>query len=104
MLPIIDACRDANIPVLVMNPNYNQDPETKSIIPHCHTMVDHAKFVWKTYVEPSGFNKISVLAHSAGGHCLAEIQKEFEATFYTKVKHIALTDTPPINSKFINNK
>ena len=34
MLPFIDACRDLNIPVLVMNPNLSCDPETGVTIPY----------------------------------------------------------------------
>ena len=93
MLPIIDVCRDANIPVLVMNPNYNKDPETQVTIPHNSTMAEHAVFVWKNYVEPSGFDKISIIAHSAGGGCLSEIIRVFPETFFTKVHKIAYTDS-----------
>jgi hypothetical protein len=36
-------------------------------------MSDHACSVWKNYVENSGFKRIRVIAHSAGGDCLANI-------------------------------
>jgi hypothetical protein len=45
-------------------------------------MTEHAAFVWHNYVIDSGFENISVVAHSAGGACLAEIQTRFEDSFY----------------------
>ena len=38
MLPFIDKCRDLGIPVLVMNPNYNEDPESGVSVPYSQTM------------------------------------------------------------------
>jgi hypothetical protein len=34
MLPFLDLCQEKDIAVLVMNPNYNRDPETGSIVPY----------------------------------------------------------------------
>ena len=65
-----------------MNPNYNMDPKTGKAIKHCETMEDHAVHVWQNYVLDSGFNKILIIAHSAGGGCLSEIQETFKDTFY----------------------
>jgi hypothetical protein len=82
MLPFIDICKRKDIAVLVMNPNFNRDPETGSIVPYNTTMTEHAVFVWRNYVLPSGFKDICVVAHSAGGACLREIQRKFADTFY----------------------
>ena len=56
-------------------------------------MQAHACFVWKTYVENSGFEKILLIAHSAGGACTSAIQKVFSETFYDQVKYLAFTDS-----------
>jgi hypothetical protein len=93
MLPFIDLAKRKDIAVLVMNPNYNRDPETGITIPYSHSMVDHAMFVWENYVVNSGFEDICVVAHSAGGACLQAIQRRFEDTFYNQVKKIAYTDS-----------
>ena len=77
MLPFLRIAKKLGIPVLVMNPNYNRDPQTEVIIPNNHTMTDHAEWVWRHYVEKSGFDKISIVAHSAGGGCLRTIMKGF---------------------------
>jgi hypothetical protein len=34
MFPFIDLCRELDIAVLVMNPNFNRDPETGAIVPY----------------------------------------------------------------------
>ena len=93
MLPFIDRCRDLGIAVLVMNPNYTRCPETGAIIPYAHTMSEHATFVWQHYVLNSGFTEVYVVAHSAGGGCLASIQRMFASTFYEQVAKIAYTDS-----------
>lgn len=93
MLPFLEVCKNLDIAVLVMNPNFNRDPETGAIVPYSQTMTEHAKFVWRNYVVDSGFEDISVVAHSAGGACLQEIQREFASTFYNQVKKIAYTDS-----------
>jgi hypothetical protein len=46
-------------------------------------MEGHCEFVWNDYVKDSGFEDIAVVAHSAGGSCLENIQKKFAATFYS---------------------
>ena len=56
-----------------MNPNHDDEPG----------MDQHAVRVWGNYIENSGFSKILVIAHSAGGGCLSSIQKKFAKTFYT---------------------
>lgn len=56
-------------------------------------MVKHAINVWKKYVHNSGFGKIHIIAHSAGGSCLRAIQKIFASRFYAQVGKIALTDS-----------
>jgi hypothetical protein len=40
-------------------------------------MEGHATFVWDKYIKPSKFKKLFIVAHSAGGACLAAIQRNF---------------------------
>lgn len=44
------------------------------MIPYCNSMESHAKYVWERFVLPSRFKKLLIVAHSAGGSCLAAIQ------------------------------
>ena len=97
MLPMIDLCKKKGIAVLVMNPNYNRDSETGTTIPLNETMTEHACFVWEKYVLKSGFQDISVVAHSDGGSCLQAIQIRFKDTFYQQVKKISYTDAAVIS-------
>ena len=74
-----------------MNPNEHSSNGKR--IPLSGSMDEHAFYVWSTYVEPAGFKKINIIAHSAGGGCLTTIQKRFADTFYQKVNKIAYTDS-----------
>ena len=65
-----------------MNPNNNRDKKTGVVIPYSHTMTDHAAWVWEKYIKDSGFDQISIVAHSAGGGCLRRIMMEFKDTFW----------------------
>lgn len=53
-----------------MNPNLSQDEKTGEDIPYCDDMDAHATIVWKDYVLNSGFEKVLLIAHSAGGGCV----------------------------------
>lgn len=89
----MEVCDDLNIPVLVMNPNLSRDPESGKPIPFSQNMQEHAVYVWDKYVKDSGFDQISIVAHSAGGGCVSAIQSTFTDTFYQQVKSIAYTDS-----------
>ena len=48
-------------------------------------------------MKDSGFEDISVVAHSAGGGCLSAIMSNFSDTFFNQVKSIAYTDSFVVN-------
>jgi hypothetical protein len=73
MLPLIDVALNHNMSVIVFNPNLNR--VRGATIPYCHSMVSHSLFAWERYVRPTRFRKFFIVAHSAGGSCLAAIQK-----------------------------
>ena len=87
VLPFLEVAQKENLSVVIMNPNLNRDPKTnvisqytitiQTVIPYNNSMTQHATFVWEHYVDPTDFNEIYVVAHSAGGACLAQIQKDF---------------------------
>lgn len=74
MLPFLEKCKGKGIECLVMNPNYNRDPETGVTCPDSQSMQDHAVNVWGNHVLDAGFKEVYVVAHSAGGGCLSAIQ------------------------------
>ena len=59
-------------------------------------MANHSKHVWSNYIEPAGFQRILVLAPSAGGAVVTAIMREFSETFFNKVQQIAYTDATSI--------
>jgi hypothetical protein len=73
MLPFIEKAKANDTAVLIMNPNYNRDPETGVVCPYSQTMDDHAVNVWGSYVLKSHFTEVLVVAHSAGGGCVKAI-------------------------------
>mmetsp|Transcript_25158 Transcript_25158/g.24620 ORF Transcript_25158/g.24620 Transcript_25158/m.24620 type:complete len:83 (-) Transcript_25158:295-543(-) len=73
MLAQLEYARQKGLPVIVFNPNYNRDPVNNEVIPYSHSMQAHSVFVWEKYVQPAKFNKVFIIAHSAGGACLAAI-------------------------------
>ena len=85
-----------------MNPNLNRVDE--QIIPYSQDMVTHAVWVWEKYVKNSGFGKIDVVAHSAGGGCLRGIQKHHADTFWNQVNKIAYTDSWVIEKDMLNEE
>lgn len=74
MLPQVDWAvnHKSKFAVLIMNPNEEEDEKGEQI-PFQQDMADHACFIWKNYIENSGFKNIRIIAHSAGGDCLANI-------------------------------
>jgi hypothetical protein len=77
MLPQVDwAVNIAQIPVIVMNPNFASSllapKQIKKDDPYQY-MKEHCDYVWTKFVAPSGFSKLLVIAHSAGGYCLTSI-------------------------------
>ena len=59
-------------------------------------MANHSRHVWRNYIEPAGFQRILILAHSAGGAVVTAIMREFSETFFNKVQQVAYTDATSI--------
>lgn len=55
-------------------------------------MEEHCSHIWRNYIEPAGFGKILIIAHSAGGACVTALMQEFSETFFEKVQQLAYTD------------
>ncbi|CDW90649.1 UNKNOWN [Stylonychia lemnae] len=114
MLQMIKTAQHNKMSVLVMNPNLRSQPGQNGVIPYCHSMESHSLYVWERYVIPSRFRKFQVIAHSAGGGCLAAIQRKFSKIkkqnqhvligdmFYDRCSRVALTDSWVINREQLN--
>ena len=103
MLPQLDWAKTKKYPVLVMNPNYNTDPDTKEPIPQSHTMMAHAFNVWTKYVLNSGFKQIHIIAYEAGGYILNYLQHFYKDRFYSQIGKIAITDSHDLTWEDVND-
>lgn len=86
-----------------MNPNLNKCPKTNARIPLNDTHEKHCCHMWKNYVEPAGFGKVLVVAHSYGGHSMEAIQTQFARSFYKMNIRVALTDSHEIPKRNLLN-
>ena len=86
--------------VIVLNPNLNR--VAGQIIPYSPSMESHSLFVWEKYISTSRFKKLFIVAHSAGGACLAAIQRKNADEFYERVAKVALTDSWTIEKGSLN--
>ena len=92
MLPQAVWAQQNGYPCLVMNPNESTASNGKKI-KYSGTMAKHAVHIWKNYIENSGFEKVLVIAHSAGGGCVTALMSQFSETFFQQVSQIAYTDS-----------
>lgn len=102
MLPQIEWAKQKGIPVLIMNPNHSEDSGER--VPLSQDMRSHTKHVWRNYIIDSGFERILLIAHSAGGPCVSEIIAEFSDSFFNQVAKIAYTDTRVIDKNLLNEE
>ena len=102
MMKCMDVALKNSIPTLVMNPNQNWVNGTP--IPFSKTNLVHATYVWEQYVKNSGFTRVQIIVHSAGGICVRAIMKEFADTFWKQVSHIAYTDSWVIEKSMLNEE
>jgi len=75
MLPLVDAALKANMAILIMSPNQRIDESTGQPVPESSKNEVHALCAWETYVKPSKYKKLAIVAHSYGGKCVAAICK-----------------------------
>jgi len=80
VLPFLELAKEKDIGVIVLNPNYNRDPnDRKTVVPYCHSMPQHCCFVWENYIQPKNkdIDELYLVAHSAGGYCVDAVITNF---------------------------
>jgi hypothetical protein len=77
MIPMMEWAKYHKIAILVLNPNTIKDKTSGNKIPVIDTPINHANFVWKTYVETSGFKNIKLIVNGEGGTLLKSLQLTF---------------------------
>mmetsp|Transcript_19930 Transcript_19930/g.22580 ORF Transcript_19930/g.22580 Transcript_19930/m.22580 type:complete len:339 (-) Transcript_19930:25-1041(-) len=98
VLPQLERAAKNGWSVIVFNPNYNRDPETKSIIMHNESMEAHCSYVYRNFVLRGGSfatpaDDLYMVSHSAGGYCTVKLVEEFYDDLNLRLKRLALTDS-----------
>jgi hypothetical protein len=81
MLPLVEDALKCNMAILIMNPNQRLDESTGQPVPESSKNEAHALTAWETYVKPSKYKKLAIVAHSFGGKCVGAIYKGYQKDF-----------------------
>ena len=100
VFPMLQFAKENNFSVIVLNPNMSVDPISGAKIPNCQTMQDHCNYVWQNFIAKSktstanrcAAEKLAVVAHSAGGRCIAGWTEKYRAEFMERVEALVFTD------------
>jgi len=93
IFPCLDFAKENDWAVVVMNPNYMSDPETRQRIPLIDTPERHCSYIWNNYVSSSPAQSLYLIGHSCGGLCTVSLLANFTEDFESRVRAIALTDS-----------
>lgn len=103
MLPFVEKGLEEQYDILILNPNFTKDPETKSGIPLNSSRVEHGEYVWEKFIS-STVGGLYLVAHSCGGISVQNWANRYWQEFKTRVKKIAYTDAVVTSEKLGNEK
>lgn len=89
----LDFAKEEGYSVIVMNPNFIQNPTDLKRIKDLETPEKHCNFVWKHFIKKCAAKKLFILAHSCGGVRTIDLLHNHTEDFSKRVKAIALTDS-----------
>ena len=94
VLRMIEFAKDLGQSVIVLNPNMSKDPLTGEKIANCKNMIEHTKFVWDNYLTKAKCpaQSLAIVAHSAGGRCVAALYKDYKREMLARVRCLVFTD------------
>ena len=100
VFPMLQFARDNNFSVIVLNPNMAEDPISGAQIQHCQTMQEHCNYVWENFIAKKktksenrcAAERLAIVAHSAGGRCVADWTDKYKAEFMQRVEALVFTD------------
>ncbi len=73
MLPQIAWGLDNGFSVIVFNPNMSRNESSRHLITYCYNMAEHCEYVWANYLDKHHAKNLAIIAHSAGGRCVASL-------------------------------
>ncbi|OMJ75590.1 hypothetical protein SteCoe_25245 [Stentor coeruleus] len=91
MLPFIEAGLEEQYDIMILNPNFIKDPETKNPIPLNSSRTEHGEYVWEKFINNT-FGELYLVAHSCGGYSVQNWANTYWQEFKIRVKKIAFID------------
>lgn len=102
MLPQIKFAVENGLSCLIMNPNYEQNINSKKVDPKVKGDTKHCKYVFKKFVKNRCLAKeIFIVAHSMGGVSCSKLIEWYKEEFIDRVVAIAFCDSSFFNTKHI---
>ena len=91
---MIEFAKNLGQSVIVLNPNMSKDPLSGQKIANCSTMIEHTKYVWDNFLTKTKCpaQSLSIVAHSAGGRCVAALYKDYKREMLERVRCLVFTD------------
>ncbi|CAG9318963.1 unnamed protein product [Blepharisma stoltei] len=93
VFPFLEEAAKDGYSVIILNPNYNYNPETKERIPYNGSLEEHGNYVWENFIRLNPARELYIVAHSCGGISTMCLLKNYWEEFRGRVKAIAFTDS-----------
>jgi hypothetical protein len=103
MLPFVEKGIEEQYDILILNPNFTKDPETKSGIPLNSSRIEHGEYVWEKFISNT-VGGLYLVAHSCGGISVQNWANRYWQEFKARVKKIAYTDAVATSEKLGREK
>lgn len=92
IFPFLDFAKENGYEVIVFNPNFCYDSESRNPIPLVGSLESHGNYIWKNYIRACKASELYITAHSCGGISTMCLVKNYWEEFKERVKGIAFTD------------
>ncbi|CAH2087242.1 unnamed protein product [Euphydryas editha] len=90
-IPYIRQAHARGYGIMILNPNDNY--RQNKAISHSGSSEEHAKYVWKEYIQNTKASSILIVAHSYGGILTVMLADKQKKLFEKRVKAVAFTDS-----------
>ncbi|CAG9320137.1 unnamed protein product [Blepharisma stoltei] len=102
VFPFLEEAFKGGYSTIILNPNYNENPETRERIPFNGDSDEHSDYVWENFIRPCPARELYIVAHSRGGASTIHLLEKYWKEFNRRVKAIAFTDAALGSVKSLN--